>query len=353
VTASPLVIKAGQNSGTIAGTLLDDGKYSRFNKTLTLTLGTPTGAALGATTTDTITIVESDPKPSAAFAVLANNSLLEFLNGSPTPLSPAGTVLAVSGVIDGVGSDVAFAVTADHHLWEHSPALPGDGWVMLSAGSFQQVSATTNFLGDAVVFAVLTDNSLWEYSSLFSGDHWRMLSPGGTILSVSAVTDASGNDDVYAITANHNLWEHTPAAWVFLSPGSFQQVSAGLNGAGQAVVYAVLTDDSLWENNPAFGGQGWRLLSPSGTILAAAAAGTDQVFAVTADHTLWQHLLMGWSPSSSGSFQSASGTETASGTGDLFAVLSDGSLWEYNAAFAGTHWRELYPAGVFAAAAAV
>ena len=44
VTASPLVIPAGQTTATITGTLLAD---PGPNKTLTLTLGTPTGATLG------------------------------------------------------------------------------------------------------------------------------------------------------------------------------------------------------------------------------------------------------------------------------------------------------------------
>ena len=68
VTASPLVIKAGQLSGTITGTLIDDGKFNTSNKTLTLTLGTPTNATVGATATDTLTITESDPKPTVSFS---------------------------------------------------------------------------------------------------------------------------------------------------------------------------------------------------------------------------------------------------------------------------------------------
>ena len=118
-----------------------------------------------------------------------------------------------------------------------------------------------------------------------------MLSPGGTILSVSAVTDAAGHDDAFAITAGRNLWEHSPNnGWVQLSVGTFEQVSAGLNGSGQAVVFGVLTDNSLWENNPAFSG-GWRMLSGSGTIRRASAGGGDEVFAITADHHLWDYQL--------------------------------------------------------------
>src|SRR4029077_490824 len=68
VTASPLVIAAGQTSGTITGTLLDDNKFDSVNKTLILTLGTPTNGILGSTATETITIQESDTAPTVAFA---------------------------------------------------------------------------------------------------------------------------------------------------------------------------------------------------------------------------------------------------------------------------------------------
>ena len=73
VTASPLVIPAGQTTGTITGTLIDDGKFNTTNKTLTLTLGTPTNATLGTTTIDTLTINESDPQPTVQFASAAQS----------------------------------------------------------------------------------------------------------------------------------------------------------------------------------------------------------------------------------------------------------------------------------------
>lgn len=256
-----------------------------------------------------------------------------------TVLSPAGTILSISAVADGSAANDLFAVTADHHLWEHAPT----GWAMLSAGSFQQLSAATNKTGAAVVFAVLSDASLWEYSSLNPGG-WAMLSPAATILSISAATDAAGADLVYAVTADRRLWQHTPGGWAFLSAGAFQQVSAGLNGAGQAVAFAVLTDGSLWENNPAVSG-GWSMLSPAGTVLAVAAGGADEAFAVTADHHLWDHRLAGWSLLSNGVFASVAATKNASGQGELFGVLADASLWEYNPAFAGNPWQEVAASG--------
>jgi hypothetical protein len=62
VTASPLMIAAGQTSARITGKLMDDGAPDAV-KTLRLQLGAPTNAALGARTTNTLTIADSPPPP--------------------------------------------------------------------------------------------------------------------------------------------------------------------------------------------------------------------------------------------------------------------------------------------------
>lgn len=187
---------------------------------------------------------------------------------------------------------------------------------------------------------------MWENNPLFPGDHWQMLSPAGTVLSVSAVTDGAAGEVVYAITADRHLWEHTPSAWAFLSAGAFQSVSAGRNGTGQAIVFGVLTDDSLWENNPLFGGDGWRSLSPAGSILSISAGGPDGVFAISADHHLSERTAAGWTFLSAGSFASLSGTENAAGQSEVFATLADASLWVYDPALPGDHWQDLLASGV-------
>jgi hypothetical protein len=68
LTPSPLVIPAGQTSATIAVAMVDDGKYNTVDQTLTVTLGTPTNATLGAVTGDTLTIHETDAPPTLALA---------------------------------------------------------------------------------------------------------------------------------------------------------------------------------------------------------------------------------------------------------------------------------------------
>ncbi len=68
VSASPLVIPAGSTSATITGTLLDNtDRFAAPNPTLTLTLGTPTNATLGATPSNTLTIIDTTLPPTAQF----------------------------------------------------------------------------------------------------------------------------------------------------------------------------------------------------------------------------------------------------------------------------------------------
>ena len=63
--------------------------------------------------------------------------------------------------------------------------------------------------------------------------------------------------------------------------------------------------------------------------------GADEVFAVTADHHLWQHSLNGWALESAESFQTLSGNAGVADVGEVFAGLSDGSLAEYKLPFVG------------------
>src|SRR5581483_11393172 len=86
VTASPLLIPAGQTSATIAGTLLDDNGLAEADSTLTLTLGPPTGAALGAITTNTLTLHEDNDAPPPGPAATVTSLLLPADPGVPGQL---------------------------------------------------------------------------------------------------------------------------------------------------------------------------------------------------------------------------------------------------------------------------
>ena len=154
------------------------------------------------------------------------------LNVGFSLLSPAGTIVSASAVTDLSGNPTVYAVVANtHNLWEHSPALPGDGWMIISSGSFQQVSAGLNGAGQALVYGVLTDGSLWEQNpALGTGLNvgWTQLSGTGGAPSAFLSAAAGRADTVFAISASdHSLWLHNLAGW--------QQVSIGQFCAGQPV----------------------------------------------------------------------------------------------------------------------
>src|SRR5208282_6018890 len=67
VSSTSLTINAGQTSATFTVTPINDG-YSPANKTVTLNFGSLANAQAGATSTDTVTIVETDPPPTVQFA---------------------------------------------------------------------------------------------------------------------------------------------------------------------------------------------------------------------------------------------------------------------------------------------
>ncbi len=70
-SASPLVIPAGQTSGKIQIAIGDLIGFEP-TETVVLTLGTPTNATLGATTSTTLTIFDIDPQPSVSFSTDAS-----------------------------------------------------------------------------------------------------------------------------------------------------------------------------------------------------------------------------------------------------------------------------------------
>ncbi len=315
----------------------------------------------------------NQPPPPPVFVVGTDGSLSGENYTAPgwATLSPAGTILSISAVTDAAGiSDVFAITTTGNSLWERTAS----GWVELSDGYFQQISATTDAAGNAVVFGVLGAGageyagSLWEYQnggwSELAGYGLVFLpieSPPSNVQYVSAVHTSQGAV-AFAIDSTSNaLFEYmTPGGWREVSTGSFQQVSAGLNSSGQAVVYGVLSDGSIWEQNPAFGtvglNTGWEKLSGTGgapdSFLSAAAGGPDKVFAVAADHTLWEHSTSGWVQLSIGSFANISARQTSSGVDEVFGTLTDGSLWEYSdGGGSGPMWQELLSSGVASSSA--
>ncbi|HVS38708.1 MAG TPA: choice-of-anchor Q domain-containing protein, partial [Gemmataceae bacterium] len=305
--ASPLNPLLGplQNNG---GTTIGAAGTAVVLPTEAILRGSPAlakGLAAGAPTTDERGFTRPDVSGTAVdvgafelqagaqnvtFYIKTDHSLWQVSPTGSTMLAPPGTILSISAVTDSTGADDVFAITPDHHVWEHTSA----GWQFLSSGVFTQISAAANASGNAVVFGLVADGSLWEQNptdGVGPDVGWDQIAPGGTVLTISAVTDAAGNDDVFVISGDNHLWEHTPAGWQFLSAGSFQQISAGLNTAGQAEVFGVLTNAMLWEYNPASAGNGWQMLLGAGQALSVSTGVADTAFVILANHQLEEFQL--------------------------------------------------------------
>jgi Putative Ig domain len=344
------------NMGVISGMVANNADAaSPYNVTIT---GTDTDGASVVTVNFTFIISPrggGTAVPVSTAVLEADGSLVQYVNGvgSPQLLSPAGTIKAITTVVDVNGQTVVFAITTTgNNLWRHST-----NWQQESTGSFQQLSAATDSFGNTIVFGLLTNGALVEQFHGFGlNTGFTNLSPAGTIKYISAVTDGNGFDHLYAIvTTGNNLWQHVSnVGWQQLSSGSFQQISAGLNLNNQAVIYGILTNNQLWEQNAAFGpiglNTGFRQLSGINGLpplfLSVTAGGEDHVFAIAADQTIWEHTPT-TNTQLSATLRAAqlSATETPTAVDEVFATLIDGSFWEYSSALPGTHFKNLLGAG--------
>jgi hypothetical protein len=89
ITTTPVTIWAGTTSTTINVQISPD-TLDEDNETVIVTLGTPTGATLGATTTQTVTLIDDDAAPTVAFMLAS---------GSPSENAGAlGITVALSAV---------------------------------------------------------------------------------------------------------------------------------------------------------------------------------------------------------------------------------------------------------------
>jgi hypothetical protein len=131
VTASPLTIKAGQTSGTITGTLPADPGAS---PTLKITLSPPANASLGATTVNTLTIVEP-PALAVPGAQTAYENVAQAISGITVGASQGDSLMVKLSVGHGTLTlTTSLKVTGN-----------GPGSVTL-AGSADQLNATLNSL---------------------------------------------------------------------------------------------------------------------------------------------------------------------------------------------------------------
>lgn len=122
-TSSPLVIPAGQSTASVQLTVSGDTMHE-LDETVIFSLGTPTGATLGAVTTSTLTILNDDPVPT-----------LNFEAATKDVSESAGTVFAIVTLTNTSYQTVSAPFTvsgtatfpADHNLQASSFSISSGG----------------------------------------------------------------------------------------------------------------------------------------------------------------------------------------------------------------------------------
>jgi hypothetical protein len=161
LTASPLTFFAGEATATIKGKLLPD---LGATPTLTFTLGTPAGAALGSPTTNTLTIIQT-PAITSSAAPLAATAAAVTINGSGFDPVMANNSVTFNG--GAVGSVMSASSTSLTVTFSTLPATAGALTAIVttdgqSSGSAVQVATvtpvvtamTSNIAGDATTITI-------------------------------------------------------------------------------------------------------------------------------------------------------------------------------------------------------
>jgi hypothetical protein len=159
---------------------------------------------------------------------------------------------------------------------------------------------------------------------------------------IHAVTDNFGHSEVFFIgKVDHAFYEHDAFGTHRLSgSNTVQSFSAGVDRTGHADAFVTAGDNSVWEWNSS----GWHKLYEPERMIELAAVKGDRVYAVGADHALYEysppfiiHLppfgfpihLGGWQRlDGTGAVQSIDAVTDARGYDAVFAIRGDGTFQE-------------------------
>src|SRR5574344_1355591 len=158
--ASPLTIPAGQTSGSIAIALTDDG-LAEPAETIIVTLGTPTGATLGATTTHTLTVAASEAPPPALPAAVFLKALGE---GEVERATQNGTSWATA-YTNAQDALTAALASADRTLYVAAGVYPLSNTTAVGDGTLKIYGGFAGVDGET-----LEDRDTQAHQSIFTGD---------------------------------------------------------------------------------------------------------------------------------------------------------------------------------------
>jgi len=250
--ASPLTFEPGETTQTITITVADDADHEA-DETVVLTLGTPTNATLGGTTTYTETIVNDDAAPAVAFSSSSGSAsenvptrtVTVQLSGPSTlpitvPYSVGGTATSPDDYTISPASPLTFApgetsktitiTVVDDSLIE------SDETVVLALGT-----PTNGTLGSPAVY---TETILEDFGITVSPPSATFTTEGGGTVTFVVVLTAIPTADVIIPVASSDSTEGTTSV--------SQLVFTAANAAVPQTVTITGLDDATMDFNQAY-----------------------------------------------------------------------------------------------------
>jgi hypothetical protein len=201
-----------------------------------------------------------------------------------------------------------YAVGADNSLWEYTPptlatiqitlrghtvtiTIPVGGWSQLwAANAVWSLDAVTQKSGVDAVFAVGGDGRLEKYEQ----GNWQFLASGGTFNSFSAGLDEYGRAAVWVVSANGDLERWTAGG----AGGHYNPWHVFVANGDPLLTISATTGGQVFGLENGFGVFKVDYQNPTGprvghtidNVTAISAIGVDDVFAMTADGHLYEHI---------------------------------------------------------------
>jgi len=215
-----VVIPVGQTSGTIAATLIHRPGY-QGNRTLMVSMKTPTNATLGSITADTLTITDAEPKPITITTPVANQS------------APWGQTATFSVVADGSsptyqwsrnGTPVSGGTGASYTT---PPTVVADNGALFSVVAWNVVSSGTSS-GTLTVIC----NPL-PAVNIFSPADGAILATGNLQIKVNTASPALAKVEYFQGLTKLGETNGDPFTWTNVPAGQYLLTAKATDNQGQ------------------------------------------------------------------------------------------------------------------------
>jgi hypothetical protein len=244
-----ITIAAGATTGTIAVPVCGDTLYEA-NETFTVTLGTPTNATLGGSTTATGTITDNDTAPTVS---IATPSAITEGNSGSTNLTFTVTQSAVTGR----DTTVSYTIAGGTATGGAACGTAGVDYVN-TGGSITITAGNTT----GTITVPICGDATFEATETFTV---TLSSPSGATLGTSSATGTITNDDLPAATAIFTLDDQT---WDDSSGNNYNGSVGGFGGTAPT-----FTSTTPAVGNSTTGTCGYRTFSRSDKTYIQVASG--------------------------------------------------------------------------------